>query len=106
MFAEAVVSNASDGDVVWIHDYHLMLLPSMLAESLRGSNIQMGFSIHTAFPNSDSFSILPARQEILRSLLWCKLIGFHTSEYANAFMESCAKFLWVIPYNDFESSVG
>ena len=75
-------------DIIWIQNYHLLLLPSFLRTKLPRSKI--GLFIHTPFPSSDVFRVLPTRQNILSSMLATDLIGFHTFDYARHFL-SCIK---------------
>ena len=51
LFAKAIAKNVKDGDMVWVHDYHLMLLPQMLREEIGDTkkNIKIGFFLHTPF---------------------------------------------------------
>ena len=79
LFAQALSSLLRDGDLVWIHDYHL--LP--LGEELRrlGWNGRMGFFLHTPFPGADVFSVLPWARELLYAALSFDLIGVHTRRY-------------------------
>ncbi len=95
MFAKAVAKDVQDGDLVWVHDYHLMLLPQMLREEIgrSKSNVKVGFFLHTPFPSSEIYRILPVRDEILLGLLDCDLIGFHTYDYARHFLSSCSRIL-------------
>ncbi|KAB8227077.1 glycosyltransferase family 20 protein [Aspergillus alliaceus] len=96
LFAKTIAKEAQEGDLVWVHDYHLMLLPELLQEqlSLLGKkNIRIGFFLHTPFPSSEIYRILPVRAELLRGLSHCQLIGFHTYDYARHFLSSCAHIL-------------
>jgi trehalose 6-phosphate synthase len=75
-----------------------MLLPELLQEQLDllgKKNIRIGFFLHTPFPSSEIYRILPVRSELLRGLLHCHLIGFHTYDYARHFLSSCAHILCV-----------
>ncbi|KAI8902469.1 glycosyltransferase family 20-domain-containing protein [Globomyces pollinis-pini] len=94
-FADTLASVIQDGDLVWIHDYHLMLLPSMLRERLEGTgkNVKIGFFLHTPFPSSEIYRILPVRKEVLLGVLSSDLIGFHTYDYARHFLSSCTRIL-------------
>lgn len=89
-FAIKIASQVEDNDLVWVHDYHLMLLPQMLREELGNSrkNVRIGFFLHTPFPSSEIYRILPVRSEILIGVLSCDLIGFHTYDYARHFLSS------------------
>lgn len=85
-FAEAVLAVAEDGDTVWIHDYQLFLLPQMLRESQ--TSLRVGFFLHTPFPSSEVFRVLPQRVAVLRGLLGADMIGFHTYNYLRHFRSS------------------
>lgn len=98
LFAKTIANDAMDGDLVWVHDYHLMPLPEMLREEFRllgKENIRIGFFLHTPFPSSEIYRILPVRAELLRSVLHCDLVGFHTYDYVRHFLSSCSHILWV-----------
>ena len=92
-FAIKIASQVNDNDMVWVHDYHLMLLPQMLREELGNSrkNVRIGFFLHTPFPSSEIYRILPVRKEILVGVLSCDLIGFHTYDYARHFLSSVSR---------------
>lgn len=92
-FAEKIASEADDDDMIWVHDYHLMLLPQMLREEIGKTkkNIRIGFFLHTPFPSSEIYRILPVRKEILEGVLSCDLIGFHTYDYARHFLSSVSR---------------
>ncbi len=96
-FAIIMAKDVQDGDLIWVHDYHLMLLPEMLREEIGTSkkNVKIGFFLHTPFPSSEIYRILPVREELLLGVLHCDLIGFHTYDYARHFLSSCSRILWV-----------
>ncbi|CAN1321027.1 Probable alpha,alpha-trehalose-phosphate synthase [UDP-forming] 10 [Linum perenne] len=76
MFADKVMEVINpDEDYVWVHDYHLMVLPTFLRK--RYNRVKLGFFLHSPFPSSEIYRTLPVRDEILRGLLNCDLIGFH-----------------------------
>ncbi|KAF2445556.1 glycosyltransferase family 20 protein [Karstenula rhodostoma CBS 690.94] len=95
LFAKAIAKDVQDNDMVWVHDYHLMLLPAMLREEIGNTkkNVKLGFFLHTPFPSSEIYRILPVRNEILLGVLHCDLIGFHTYDYARHFLSSCSRIL-------------
>jgi len=95
LFAQTVAKDVQDGDLVWVHDYHLMLLPQMLREEIGTSkkNVRIGFFLHTPFPSSEIYRILPVREQLLLGILDCDLIGFHTYDYARHFLSSCSRIL-------------
>ncbi|MEO8287052.1 MAG: bifunctional alpha,alpha-trehalose-phosphate synthase (UDP-forming)/trehalose-phosphatase [Chloroflexota bacterium] len=87
-FCEAVVEAYKPGDTVWVHDYHLMLLPGLLRERLPDAEI--GFFLHIPFPAYEIFQLLPGnwRNGILTGLLGADLVGFHTYDYTHNFVRS------------------
>ncbi|MQL79864.1 hypothetical protein Taro_012316 [Colocasia esculenta] len=89
-----------DGDYVWVHDYHLMALPTFLRR--RSHRVRLGFFLHSPFPSSEIYRTLPVRDEILRGLLNSDLVGFHTFDYARHFLSCCSRMLGI----DYESSRG
>ncbi|KIX06860.1 alpha,alpha-trehalose-phosphate synthase (UDP-forming) [Rhinocladiella mackenziei CBS 650.93] len=89
IFADNIVPLVEDGDLIWIHDYHLLLLPGILRDRLhKKKGLRIGFFLHTPFPSEDYFTILPFRESICRSLLLCDVVGFHTDQYARDFLDS------------------
>ncbi|HTM04540.1 MAG TPA: bifunctional alpha,alpha-trehalose-phosphate synthase (UDP-forming)/trehalose-phosphatase [Vicinamibacterales bacterium] len=85
-FAAEVAAEYRPGDTIWVHDYHLMLLPGLLRQRLPDARI--GFFLHIPFPSSEVFRVLPWRREILHGLLGADLIGFHTFSYMRHFLTS------------------
>ncbi|KAK9822383.1 hypothetical protein WJX81_006174 [Elliptochloris bilobata] len=90
-FGEVVLRNYAPGDVVWVQDYHLMLLPALL--KLRAPKMKVGWFLHTPFPSSEIYRTLPVREEVLRAVLKADLIGFHTYDYARHFVSACTRIL-------------
>lgn len=92
IFADRImeVINPED-DFVWVHDYHLMVLPSFLRK--RFNRVKLGFFLHSPFPSSEIYKTLPIREELLRALLNADLIGFHTFDYARHFLSCCSRML-------------
>ncbi|KAL8104106.1 alpha,alpha-trehalose-phosphate synthase [UDP-forming] 5-like [Apium graveolens] len=92
IFADKVMEVISpDDDFVWVHDYHLMVLPTFLRK--RFNRVKLGFFLHSPFPSSEIYRTLPVRDEILRALLNSDLIGFHTFDYARHFLSCCSRML-------------
>ena len=86
-FADRIVGSYKKGDVIWIHDYHLFLVPSMVRRKLPEAEI--GFYLHVAFPSSEVFRCLAMRRELLEGVLGANLIGFQTQEYCRHFLQTC-----------------
>jgi trehalose 6-phosphate synthase/phosphatase len=93
IFCDAVVQVAKPDDVIWIHDYHLMLLPKLLREKM--PDVPIGFFLHIPFPSFEIFRLLPIKwhSEILEGLLGADLIGFHTYEYTQYFLRCVLRIL-------------
>jgi trehalose 6-phosphate synthase/phosphatase len=92
-FADTVVSVARDGDLVWVHDYQLMLLPAMLKEA--NPSLRVGFFLHTPFPSYEVFRYHPRREDLVAGLLGADLVGFHTFGYLRHFRSSVLRLLGV-----------
>jgi trehalose 6-phosphate synthase/phosphatase len=94
IFADKVMEVLNpDEDSVWVHDYHLMVLPTFLRK--RFNQLKLGFFLHSPFPSSEIYRTLPIRDEILRALLNADIIGFHTFDYARHFLSCCSRLLGV-----------
>lgn len=92
IFADKVMGVINlEEDYIWIHDYHLMVLPTFLRR--RFHRVKLGFFLHSPFPSSEIYRTLPVREELLRGLLNCDLIGFHTFDYARHFLSCCCRML-------------
>ncbi|XP_071685705.1 probable alpha,alpha-trehalose-phosphate synthase [UDP-forming] 8 [Rutidosis leptorrhynchoides] len=101
IFADKVMEVADpDDDYIWVHDYHLMILPTFLRK--RYNRVKLGFFLHSPFPSSEIYRTLPVRDEILKGLLNCDLIGFHTFDYARHFLSCCSRMMGL----DYESKRG
>lgn len=93
IFAERIAEEAGDGDLIWVHDYHLLLLPRLLRELLdaQSKRCPIGFSLHTPFPANDFWKGLPVQKELLDGMLASDVISFHTDEYKENFIgAACA----------------
>lgn len=90
-FCEKVVEIAQPNDLIWVHDYHLLLLPRMIREAIPDATI--GFFLHIPFPSYELFRMLPWREQILRGMIGSDLIGFHSYGYARHFLSSLMRIL-------------
>jgi trehalose 6-phosphate synthase/phosphatase len=93
LFLNKLTEVIKPGDIIWIHDYHLFLLPSMLRKVFPSANI--GFFLHIPFPSFEINRLMPRswRNEILKGLLGADLIGFHTNDYAQNFLKTVRRSL-------------
>ncbi len=92
-FADAVASHHQPGDLVWVHDYQLMLVPQLVRQ--RVPEARVGFFLHIPFPTSEVFRTFPFRARLLEGLLGADLIGFHTAAYMRHFASSLLRTLGV-----------
>lgn len=97
-FYEILSGIIKENDVVWIHDYHLMLLPKMLRNKF--PDLKIGFFLHIPFPHYEIFRLMPHswRIEILEGLIGSDLIGFHTYDYTKYFLGSVLRLLGLDNY--------
>jgi trehalose 6-phosphate synthase/phosphatase len=91
IFAERITEIARPDDSIWVHDYHLLLLPTLLREALPDASI--GFFLHIPFPSYEIFRMLPWREQILSGMIGADLVGFHTYGYARHFLSSLLRIL-------------
>lgn len=89
MFADQVLAEYKRGDIVWVHDYHLLLVPLMIRRAEPKAHI--GIFIHTSFPSSELFRCLPQRNDILEGILGADLVCFQNSSYAGHFLSCCVR---------------
>lgn len=94
-FAEKVLENAQDGDLVWVHDYQLMLLPALLKAA--APRLRVGFFLHTPFPVYEIFRCLPRGRELVAGMLGADRIGFHTFGYLRHFFATAQRLLDLDP---------
>ena len=90
-FADRIVAEYREGDVIWIHDYHLLLVPAMVRAVLPRAPI--GLFVHIAFPSSEIFRCLSRREELLRGMLGADLIGFQTHNFFQHFRQTVSRIL-------------
>ncbi|HOX85604.1 MAG TPA: bifunctional alpha,alpha-trehalose-phosphate synthase (UDP-forming)/trehalose-phosphatase [bacterium] len=90
-FCDRILKVAKPDEHIWIHDYHLMLLPAMLRE--KNPQLKIGFFLHIPFPSFEVFRTLPWRSELMQGMLGADLIGFHTHDYARHFLSAASRLL-------------
>jgi len=91
MFANKIIEAYKPGDIVVVHDYYLMLLPSMLRQ--RAPGMYISFFLHSPFPSSEFLRCLPRRKEVLQGVLGSNLIGFQSYSYSRHFLSCCTRIL-------------
>ncbi|ANB11726.1 trehalose-phosphatase TPS2 [Sugiyamaella lignohabitans] len=92
-YRDKILEIYQPGDVIWIHDYYLLLLPQMIR--MRRPDAFIGTFIHAPFPSSEYFRCIPQRKELLESVLGSNLIGLQAASYKRHFISSCTRLLGV-----------
>ncbi|EGX46320.1 hypothetical protein AOL_s00110g144 [Orbilia oligospora ATCC 24927] len=90
-FSDKIFEVYKPGDIVWIHDYQLLLVPSMLRQKL--SSAYIAFFLHSPFPSSEFFRCMTKRKELLAGVLGANQLGFQSYAYAKHFISSCTRVL-------------
>jgi len=85
-FAKIVGEIAEEGDIIWVHDYQLLLLPALIRQQF--PTITIGFFLHIPFPSYEVFRLLPWRKHLLNGVLGADQIGFHTFGYMRHFLSA------------------
>ncbi|MGZ3858598.1 MAG: bifunctional alpha,alpha-trehalose-phosphate synthase (UDP-forming)/trehalose-phosphatase [Flavisolibacter sp.] len=93
VFADKISQIFEPGDVIWVHDYQLMLLPQFLRQKIPDATI--GFFLHIPFPSYEIFRLMPTdwKRAILEGVLGADLVGFHTHDYVQHFIHSAKMIL-------------
>ena len=92
-FSEEVIKYAKSDETIWIHDYQLLLLSSILREKLPRATI--GFFLHIPFPSFEIFRLLPWRKQIIEGIMGADLVGFHTYDDMRHFLSSVSRILGI-----------
>ena len=93
-FADKVVELHNNREIIWVHDYQLLLLPSFISRRAR-ETLNIGLYLHVPFPSSEVYRVLPHRDALLHAMLCCDIIGFHSFEYARHFITCCKRTLGI-----------
>jgi len=99
LVSKSILPHISENTLVFLHDYHLLLTPSFLFNAHHHfnskiyNNILLGLYVHSPFPAHDVLRMFPFREELLKSMMNCSLIGFHTFDSSRNFLTSCKRIL-------------
>jgi len=89
-FAEAAVETVKKNGIVWVHDYHLQLVPMIIRE--HRPDVRIGFFLHIPFPPQELFAQVPWRSQLLHGMLGADVVGFQTKLGAKNFCDLCRRF--------------
>ena len=112
IFRDVVVEvcKLQEGDVLWVHDYHLMLLPSLISEYEmqvhKHRKCSVVFFLHIPFPTSQIFRALYCGEELLTGMLCADVIGFHAFDHARHFLNACKRILGLSYFNKSGGLIG
>ena len=90
-YAQALKKEATGGDLIWVHDYHLLLVPGRLRQLVPGADVR--FFLHIPFPPVEIFARLPWRKAVLEGLMAADIVGFQTKASADNFKRATRVFL-------------
>lgn len=90
-YAERILELYKPGDVIWIHDFYLLLLPQLLRKKLPDAMI--GLYMHTSFPSSEFIRCIPQREQLLQGILGASVVGVQAQNYARHLLSSCIRIL-------------
>ncbi|HEY8492261.1 MAG TPA: trehalose-6-phosphate synthase [Myxococcota bacterium] len=90
LFAAAAIAEAAPGAIVWVHDYHLQLVPKMIRD--QRPDLRIGFFLHIPFPPQELFAQIPWRRQILEGMLGARAVGFQTEVGARNFAILCRRY--------------
>ncbi|RLN57900.1 hypothetical protein BBJ29_005376 [Phytophthora kernoviae] len=96
LLATRVGELCGENDTVWVHDYHLLLFPSYLANYCKVEfckRPKIVFFLHVPFPTSEVFRELSHGTQLLEGVLEADIVGFHSFDHARHFLNACKRFL-------------
>lgn len=89
-FADVTVEALRPGDIAWVQDYQLQLVPAMIRE--KSPDATIGFYLHIPFPPVEVFARMPWRRDILHGLLAADVLAFQTRQSASNFARAARKY--------------
>lgn len=81
------------GDIIWVHDYYLLLLPQLLRMKFNDDDLVIAYFHHAPWPSNEYFRCLPRRKQILDGLVGANRICFQNDGFARHFVSSCKRLL-------------
>ncbi|HSA57091.1 MAG TPA: bifunctional alpha,alpha-trehalose-phosphate synthase (UDP-forming)/trehalose-phosphatase [Gemmatimonadaceae bacterium] len=89
-FARTALEETQEDELIWVHDYQLMLVPRYIREVR--PNARIGFFLHIPFPSADVFRVLPQRRDVLYGLMGADQVAFHTADYRAHFVQALRRY--------------
>jgi trehalose 6-phosphate synthase/phosphatase len=91
-YADEILKTYTPGDIIWIHDYHLLMLPEILRQRI-GRDLHIGLFVHAPWPSSEIFRIISRRKQLLSGMLAANMIAFQSETYKGHFVSCCKRIL-------------
>ena len=91
-YADEIIKIYTPGDIIWIHDFHLLVLPEILRQRI-GGDVHIGLFVHSPWPTSEIFKIISHRKELLRGMLAANMVAFQSETYREHFVSCCKRVL-------------
>lgn len=91
-YADEIMKTYTPGDIIWIHEYHLLMLPEILRQRI-GRDARIGLFVHAPWPSSEIFRILSRRKQLLSGMLAANMIAFQSETYKEHFVSCCKRIL-------------
>lgn len=92
-YANKIANIYQKGDIIWIHDYYLLLLPQLLRMRFNDEDLVIAYFHHSPWPSNEYFRVLPRRKQILDGLVGANRICFQNDGFARHFVSSCKRLL-------------
>ena len=100
LISDQIINYINEHTLIYLHDYPMFLVPSILYSKCAKNcseeifqNLSIGLFIHATFPSYENFKKLPYREEILKSIMNCSVIGFHSNDYSRNFLVTSKRLL-------------
>ena len=93
LLADAVMNERQGEDLIWLQDYQVLMTASFLGRRQADPPLNIGLSLHSPFPASDVFKVVPNHEALLNSILACDLVTFQCFDYLRSFLSACKRIL-------------
>jgi trehalose 6-phosphate synthase/phosphatase len=107
-FCNTMLEVIQPNDILWVHDYHLILLPQLMTEgeiNLYGRGLtKKVFFLHIPFPTSQIFRELECGGALLEGILHADVVGFHAFDHARHFLNA-SKRIFGLKYETLEGGL-
>lgn len=103
-YAEKISEIYKPGDIIWVHDYYLLMLPQLLR--MRNPKAYISLFLHSPFPSSEYFRLLPKRKDLLEGMLGANLVATQAYNFSRHFISACTRLLGLESRPNYISAYG